>query len=63
MAKRLHYHKLVINPKNKMKTTWNIDKSITGSRSEEITSVSINAVVTEKQQLIEFLLKPFSVNS
>jgi hypothetical protein len=34
MAKRSHYNGLIANSKNKMKTTWNIVKSVTGKRSE-----------------------------
>jgi hypothetical protein len=53
-AKRLHYDGLIVNSKNKMKTTWNIVKSITGRKSgyKSFQSVYANGVLTEKQQII-----------
>jgi hypothetical protein len=52
-AKRLHYDRLVTNS-NKMKTTWNIVKSITGKKScnKSIQSVYIDGALTENQQVI-----------
>jgi hypothetical protein len=54
MAKRLHYDGLIANSKNKMKTTWNIVKSVTGKRSEKkpFQLVYINGTLTENQQVI-----------
>jgi hypothetical protein len=31
-AKRLYYDRLIVNSENKMKTTWNVVKSVTGKR-------------------------------
>ncbi|PNF33656.1 hypothetical protein B7P43_G12345 [Cryptotermes secundus] len=53
-AKRLHYDRLIVNSENKMKTTWNIVKSVTGKRSGNklFESVYINGTLTDNQQLI-----------
>jgi hypothetical protein len=53
-AKRLHYDRLIVNSDNKMKTTWNIVKSVTGKRSwnKSVQSVDINGALSENQQLI-----------
>jgi hypothetical protein len=53
-AKRLYYDGLITNSKNKIKTTWNIVKSITGKNLENKLplSVCINGALTENQQVI-----------
>jgi hypothetical protein len=53
-AERLHYDGLIMNLKNKMKTTWNIVKSVTGKRSEKkpFQLVHTNGTLTENQQVI-----------
>jgi predicted nuclease of restriction endonuclease-like (RecB) superfamily len=45
---------LITNSKNKIKTTWNIVKSITGKNLENKLplSVCINGALTENQQVI-----------
>ncbi|PNF26706.1 hypothetical protein B7P43_G03376 [Cryptotermes secundus] len=53
-AKRLHYDRLFANSENKIKTTWNIVKSVTGKKSwnKSFESVYINGTLTDNQQLI-----------
>jgi trehalose-6-phosphate synthase len=53
-AKRLHYDRLIVNSKDKKKTTCKIVKSVTGKRfgNKSLQSVYINYVLTENQQLI-----------
>jgi predicted nuclease of restriction endonuclease-like (RecB) superfamily len=53
-AKRLYYNGLITNSKNKIKTTWNIVKSITGKNlvNKLPLSVCINGALTENQQVI-----------
>jgi hypothetical protein len=52
--KRLHYDGLITNSNNKMKTTWNIVKSVTNKifGNKSIQSAFINGVPTENQQVI-----------
>jgi hypothetical protein len=54
MAKRLSYDGFVTNSKNKIKTTWNIVKSVTGKNLQNTLSLSvcINGALTENQQVI-----------
>jgi hypothetical protein len=47
-AKRLHYDRLIVNSDNKMKTTWNIVKSLTGKSSVS----TYKCALSENQQLI-----------
>jgi hypothetical protein len=52
-AKRLYYDGLITNSKNKIKTTWNIVKSVTGKKFENKSprSVCINGALTENHQV------------
>jgi hypothetical protein len=43
-AKRLHYNKLIINFKNRTKTTWNIVKSLTGRKPYHKTKFSLSVL-------------------
>jgi hypothetical protein len=54
MAKRLYYNGLLTNSKNKIKTTWNIVKFVTGKNVENKLPllVCINGALTENQQVI-----------
>jgi hypothetical protein len=54
MAKNLYYNGLITNCKNKVKTTWNIVKSVTGKNLDNKLplSVCINGALTENQQVI-----------
>jgi hypothetical protein len=42
LAEKLHYNNLIINSKNKTKTTWDVMRSVTNSKSDKnvISSVS-----------------------
>jgi hypothetical protein len=54
MAKRLYYNGLITNCKNKIETTRNIAKSVTGKNlvNKLPLSVCINGALTENQQVI-----------
>jgi hypothetical protein len=43
LAKKLYYNKLIINSKNKVKTTWGIIKSVTKAKSSKSTITSISS--------------------
>jgi hypothetical protein len=47
-AKKLHYNKIILNFKNKTKTTWNIVKMETGKNEskEGIHHLNINGIIT-----------------
>jgi hypothetical protein len=53
-VKRLHYDGLTTNSKNKIKTAWNIVKSLIGKKFENKSprSVYINGALTENHQVI-----------
>jgi hypothetical protein len=54
MAQRLHYDRLIVNSKSKIKTTWNIVKSVMGERfgNKPFQSVFTDGALTQNQQLI-----------
>jgi hypothetical protein len=61
MAKRLYYNGLITNSKNKIKTTWNIVRSISGKNLENKLplSVCINGALTGTQQVIADSLQSY----
>jgi len=54
VAKKLYYDKIMLNSKNKIKTTWNIIKSESGRKvsKESVHLLNMNGNLTKNQQMI-----------
>jgi hypothetical protein len=53
-AKNFHYHGLILNSNNRIKTTWNIIKTVTGKRTNntEVQFLKIDGKLTDNHHVI-----------